>query len=288
MSTVMVNDPVMRLTAEHAAAIGMAVTAMRAESDYPFTVETLAEISNFSLFHFARLFRSLIGIPPGEFLTALRYDRAKELLLTTDLSVTDICFEVGYDSLGTFSSRFKQLVGVGPAGFRALPEVLDTLTIDASAAASSIPPEQGNRATIRGHIVNPPTGAHAYVGIFPASIARGYPVAGARVAANTPFILPNLPRGKFRLLCAAVSASTSTRSHLLPGADLRVASHPEIISIETGKEVFDLPLLMRPLHAHEPPVLIALPALDLRCLQGRSDRLPRSQQSVLKMLATGD
>ena len=54
----------------------------------------------------ARTFRRIIGIPPGEFLGVLRLQRAKELLLTTDLFTSEVCYEVGYASFGTFTSRF--------------------------------------------------------------------------------------------------------------------------------------------------------------------------------------
>lgn len=289
MSTVAVNDPVLTLTPEHTASIGRAVDAMRSESDYPFTIETLAEITNFSPFHFARLFRSLIGIPPGEFLTALRYDRAKQLLLTSDLSVTDICFEVGYDSLGTFSTRFKQLVGIGPAGFRALPDLMSALAIAPPSGASAIGRENGTIASIHGHFINPPPEYNVYVGLFPASIARGRPVAGTRVAANEPFTLGDLPRGQYRLLCAAVPAGQSQTRHLLPGAELQVASHPDLITIDTGIEHLDVTLSMRALGPTDPPVLIALPTLDLHCPNVLAAARPRDRKRASSLLqATGD
>ncbi len=289
MSTVTVCDPVLTITPEHEAAIGRAITAMRMSPDVAYTIDTLAEITNFSPFHFARLFRSMIGIPPGEFLTALRYDRAKQLLLTTNLSVTDICYEVGYDSLGTFSSRFKQLVGVGPAGFRALPEVMESISVETPAPVISSPREFGTSATVRGSFMNPPAGYYAYVGLFPASIARGQPVAGTRIPANAPFELGELPRGQYRLLCAAIPAGNSCSSRLLPGAEMQVSSHPEIISIETGFEHYELTLMTRPLGPSDPPVLIALPTLDLHCPQVLSTVLPRARKHVFDVLsATGE
>jgi AraC-like DNA-binding protein len=63
-------------------------------------------IAHLSPYHFARTFRRITGIPPGEFLGALRLQRAKELLLTTDLFTSEVCYEVGYASFGTFTSRF--------------------------------------------------------------------------------------------------------------------------------------------------------------------------------------
>ncbi len=71
-----------------------------------------------SPFHFHRLFVRAFGQTPLDFLTERRLDRAKELLLTTNLTVTEICFELGYSSLGTFSSRFTKEVGLTPVQYR--------------------------------------------------------------------------------------------------------------------------------------------------------------------------
>ena len=72
------------------------------------------EMDNLTPYHFARIFRNVTGIPPGEFLTAVRLERTKQLLLDTDLGVAEVCFEVGYESVGTFATRFKDLVGLPP------------------------------------------------------------------------------------------------------------------------------------------------------------------------------
>src|SRR5437868_12228568 len=78
------------------------------------TLEDLASVACLSPSHFHHVFRRLIGIPPGEFLSALRLQAARRLLLTTPLSVTESCFEVGYTSIGSFASRFPHLVGMSP------------------------------------------------------------------------------------------------------------------------------------------------------------------------------
>jgi len=71
-----------------------------------------------SPFYFSRLFTEVFGETPHEFVTRLRIARAKRLLLSDHSSVTDICFEVGYESLGSFSTRFHTLTGLSPAAFR--------------------------------------------------------------------------------------------------------------------------------------------------------------------------
>jgi AraC-like DNA-binding protein len=71
-----------------------------------------------SPFHFSRVFAQVFGETPHEFLTRVRIDEAKRLLLRDHHSVTDICFDVGYESLGSFSMRFRSLTGLSPAAFR--------------------------------------------------------------------------------------------------------------------------------------------------------------------------
>ena len=72
-----------------------------------------------SRFHFLRRFQRTFGTTPHQLLIRSRLERAKLLLRETDLSVTDICFEVGYESLGSFCSLFQQKVGCSPRRYRA-------------------------------------------------------------------------------------------------------------------------------------------------------------------------
>ncbi|MGC4105305.1 MAG: helix-turn-helix transcriptional regulator [Thermomicrobiales bacterium] len=265
MATVSVSDPVLTITDDHVAAVERVIAVMRAQPDVPFTLDQFADIASFSPFHFARLFRQVIGIPPGEFHTALRYERAKELLITTDLSITDVCFEVGYDSLGTFSTRFKQLVGIGPATFRALPDVLATLDAADRRPVKHAPAVAGASATVDGYFVNPDELIgqwRAYVGIFPASIARSRPVAGIRIAPQEAFSIAPAPAGTYRLLSAIVPVHGNAIDRLLPATTMRVASSDGPVSVGPGQVTGPVPLTIRPATSHDAPVLIALPALD--------------------------
>jgi AraC-like DNA-binding protein len=71
-----------------------------------------------SPFHFQRLFARTFGETPHSFLTRLRMDQAKRLLAAGELPVTEVCLEVGYSSMGTFSSRFAALTGQSPSQYR--------------------------------------------------------------------------------------------------------------------------------------------------------------------------
>jgi AraC-like DNA-binding protein len=71
-----------------------------------------------SPFHFHRLFRAAFGETPHDFLTRIRMDRARRLLAAGEMRVTDVCMEVGYSSLGSFSSKFQAMVGSAPSEYQ--------------------------------------------------------------------------------------------------------------------------------------------------------------------------
>jgi AraC-like DNA-binding protein len=84
----------------------------------PLDVEALARGAHMSAGHFSREFRRAYGESPYGYLMTRRIERAMTLLRGGDLSVTEVCFAVGCSSLGTFSSRFAELVGVPPSTYR--------------------------------------------------------------------------------------------------------------------------------------------------------------------------
>lgn len=84
----------------------------------PLDVEALARGVNMSAGHLSRQFRRAYGEPPYSYLMTRRIERAMALLRRGDLSVTEVCFAVGCSSLGTFSTRFTELVGVPPSVYR--------------------------------------------------------------------------------------------------------------------------------------------------------------------------
>ena len=91
---------------------------MDREYAQPLDVEALARDAYMSAGHFSREFRRAYGESPYGYLMTRRIERAMALLRRGDLSVTEVCFAVGCSSLGTFSSRFTELVGVPPSVYR--------------------------------------------------------------------------------------------------------------------------------------------------------------------------
>jgi AraC-like DNA-binding protein len=93
---------------------------MDREYAQPLDVEALARDAHMSAGHFSRAFRAAYGESPYGYLMTRRVERAMALLRRGDLSVTQVCFAVGCSSLGTFSTRFTELVGVPPSSYRRL------------------------------------------------------------------------------------------------------------------------------------------------------------------------
>ena len=86
--------------------------------DQPLRLADAAREAFLSPYHYHRLFARSFGETPHEFLTRVRIDRAKELLAREQAPVTEVCFAVGYESLGSFSSRFRARVGHSPSQFQ--------------------------------------------------------------------------------------------------------------------------------------------------------------------------
>jgi AraC-like DNA-binding protein len=84
----------------------------------PLDLDAMAREAGYSRFHFARAFTAAYGETPRAYLTRRRIERAKTLLRSANLSVTEICFLVGFSSLGSFSARFRALVGRSPSEYR--------------------------------------------------------------------------------------------------------------------------------------------------------------------------
>ena len=99
-----------------------AVSSIRSRYSEQITLSDLAAEVFVSPYHFSRVFSSEVGVTPGQYLSAVRFFEAKRLLLTTTLTVSDIVCSVGYNSVGTFTSRFTRAVGMSPTQYRH-PEV---------------------------------------------------------------------------------------------------------------------------------------------------------------------
>jgi AraC-like DNA-binding protein len=84
----------------------------------PLDLDQVAARAGFSKFHFARAFKDAYGETPANYLSRRRVERAKDLLRSANLTVTEVCMLVGFSSLGSFSTRFSEMVGMSPRAFQ--------------------------------------------------------------------------------------------------------------------------------------------------------------------------
>ena len=277
-------------------AVGRVIEAMRENLGEQLTVDDMARTAMFSKFHFSRVFQRVTGVSPGRFLSAVRLQEAKHLLVTTSLTVTEISHRVGYTSVGTFSSRFRRSVGVSPTTYRQLGGFSPRLSLDRRRNSP-----QPRSATVRGEVRSAVTDSRLgliFVGLFADPIPQGQPVRCAVLHRPGPYTLEDVPDGTWHLLAHSVAADLEeavrdwsrlrlTNSGALgdraapgtraPGARVSSTRAPDTrahrgqtlcvgsggpldIRPDTGTRVADVHL--HPVHDLDPPVLRAL--LDIR------------------------
>src|SRR5690349_23114544 len=174
----------------HRRAVERVITTARERLCEPISLHDMSRVAYLSAFHFNRVFHQITGLPPNKFISAMRLDEAKRLLLNTNLSITDICFEVGYNSLSTFTRLFTQRVGLGPREFRYLAERITPASVESLFTHYT---ELAERATIhsegiQGFVDSPkPTEGPIFVGLFPAHIPQSRPVGGVLLTSTGAF-----------------------------------------------------------------------------------------------------
>lgn len=238
----------------HRRAVERVIEAMHRRLDEKFSLDNMADVAIMSPFHLNRVFRQLTGVPPCRFLTALRLEAAKRLLVTTSLSVTDISLEVGYNSLGTFTRRFTELVGVPPSAFRAAREVPPLHRTWSSNAALG--------AGLVGRVEVPRSfGGMIFVGLFATPIPQSRPVACALLGGPGEFRLPIPADGVYYLASLGLEWSQDVRSYLLYEAALRWSALGRPVRISRGRANSPLVLSLRPSEPLDPPILTTPPLL---------------------------
>ncbi len=224
-------------------------------------IEEMAAETGVSPFHFLRTFRRFTGVTPALFLSALRLEEAKRLLLTTERSVTDICFDVGYSSLGTFTTRFTQLVGLSPARLRRLGSGfrLDSLEPERLSSGRS----KAGSIPISGTLAagEPPTGP-IFLGLFNHPIPQQRPLACTLLTAPGPFQLHAPGPGRYNLFAACFSVTFDPVDFLLSSRAVRQVAAGGPLTLRAGDgPPKPVDLRLRPLTDLDPPLLVALPLL---------------------------
>jgi AraC family transcriptional regulator len=221
-------------------AVLQAISSIQQRYFEPITLADLAAEVFVSRFHFSRIFADATGVTPGRFLTAVRLFEAKRLLLTTSLNVSDIVCSVGYSSVGTFTSRFSQAVGMTPTQYRD-PQVAKLL-VATSPSFQRLPPLWTLHAAGRS-CASPETGtgelslqldlphgvapANTLVGLFADPVPQCGPVAFTGVAdmRSGELVIQGAPAGRWTAIAVAQHRPAAAEPWLSLGySSVRVAS----------------------------------------------------------------
>ena len=243
-------------------AVECAIQTMHTHLHEVLTLEDLASVACLSPSHFHRVFCRLIGIPPGEFLSALRFQAARRLLVTTSLSVTDICFEVGYTSIGSFTSRFTQLVGLSPRLLRQRAHTFEPPPAEPAERGPTTPSGIAWNNALLGRISAPATfRGTIYVGLFPGPIPQGRPVRCTKISSPGWYWLHDVPDGVYHLRAAAFPVAADLHSSLLPGEKMLLGHNASPLVIRQGQVAGYPDLVLHPPQLTDPPLVMGLPLL---------------------------
>jgi AraC-like DNA-binding protein len=250
--------------ASHRRAVERVITSARERLCEPISLHDMSRVAYLSAFHFNRVFHQITGLPPAKFISAMRLDEAKRLLLNTNSSVTDISFEVGYNSLSTFTRRFTQRVGLGPREFRYLAERISSASVDSLFAHyAELTGRPNLRASVEGLVESAaPANGPIFVGLFRAHIPQSRPVGGALLTSPGAFRIGPVPDGTYHLLAAALPRLADTLGYLLPdSANLSVGAWNGPVIVRDGRADGWFKIPLRPMALTDPPLLISLPFL---------------------------
>lgn len=243
-------------------AVECAIQTMQTHLQEVLTLEDLASAACLSPSHFTHVFGRLIGIPPGEFLSALRFQAARRLLLTTSLSVTEICFEVGYTSIGSFTSRFTHLVGLSPRLLRQRAQAFKPPSLEPAEPYSTTSSTLPMKHALLGRISAPATfRGTIYVGLFTGPIPQGRPVRCTRLYSPGVYLLHDVPDGVYYLCSAAFPVAADLHSYLLPGEHLLLGHNVSPLYIRYGQVSGNPDLVLHPPRLTDPPLVLGLPLL---------------------------
>jgi AraC-like DNA-binding protein len=234
-------------------AVERVIRAMKDNLGEQITIDDMARTAMFSKFHFSRMFQRVTGISPGRFLSALRLQEAKRLLLTSSMTVADISHLVGYNSIGTFSSRFRMSVGLSPTAYRHFGGCVAPLQTLRPARWLG----RGEHPTLRGHVHRPTDSraGHVVLGLFADRIAQGEPVGYTTLAGGGEFTLANVPDGRWHLLARCVAVDHTEPDGATRNKVYLAAIGP--LTVSSGVPLRSVDVWLRPRRIFDPPALLA-------------------------------
>jgi AraC family transcriptional regulator len=260
-------------------AVARVIATMYERLGEKLRIDDLAQAAMFSKFHFSRIFQGVTGVSPGRFLSALRLQEAKHLLVSTPLNVADISLLVGYHSVGTFGTRFTRSVGLSPTTFRRTGGFVASMPVNECGGGAGMP-----SAMVCGCIHASPDRppGPVYVGLFPGRIPEGRPDRYAILESPGPYVLQGVPEGRWYLLAHSIDGDHRPDAGGVSGGPSAASvGSCGPVTIRRNTVIGSADLRLRPMQLIDPPVLVApvvVPRTTASSLRPRDSRpSPRPQ-----------
>jgi AraC family transcriptional regulator len=241
-------------------AVERAIGHMKAHLAEPLDLDCLARVAGISKFHLERVFNELTGTTPHHFLACLRMQRAKDLLLTPKPSITEVCLEAGYTSLGTFSTTFSNLVGLPPQEFRAMTKRLTARQFAVAIRRFLTGGRKVSGPQLAGMVECPPKPrGFIFVGTFSHGVPQGAPFSGTVMLKPGIFCIERPMIPEFHLL-AVLIPFTAKWSAFAANLPVALVAGGRVQNRDPAK-TFHPVLRLRPVRPTDPPIVLALPPL---------------------------
>lgn len=239
----------------------------------PISLDELANHVAYSPYHFSRIFKKKIGVSPLYYVSSLRLQKAKEMLLHTNLTVRDIGLEVGQQSLGTFTTRFTERVGLSPSQFRHSISETDNQLYSLQKISGWGPPSAESGFNVVQGTVTAEVSFNGVIliGLFQKSIPEGLPLYGTVLSSLGDYLFTDVKQGTYYLMATAVSWKTEATEILLPHTTLRARSINPII-VQNGQPISRKNLMLHRPRLDDPPILISLPLLMTNFIKSMNQR----------------
>ncbi|WP_339217197.1 AraC family transcriptional regulator [Ornithinibacillus sp. FSL M8-0202] len=248
------------MTNEKKRIILQAIEYMNDHLDEEITSEKLANHVGYSPFHFSRVFKEVTGVPPRHYLSALRIEAGKEALVNPSDSIIKAVLGAGFRSAGSFSSKFKQYVGLSPKQFQKNIKPLHRFMNEYDVSTNLLPLEALEPSVTCRIIVPPSFNGLIFIGLFSKPIPDQAPIIGTAINhQQTSCTFSNVPKGKYYVLAVAIAKSLNPLSYFLLSNALRgIAEKP--VDTEHHRASFT-EVTLREALPYDPPILINLPKL---------------------------
>ena len=261
--TLTIHQPHLRVWSPLYQAVRLLAETIRSEPSCTVQIDRFCYDRSIEYRSFLRVFKRLTGTTPVRFLQSHRIDQAKRLLARPDISIANICYDLGYESVGTFARTFNELVGVSPSSFRRLVSQVKNWEMGWFLnELQGVVLRTGLTREIPGFLsATQATAALTFVGLFGSAIPTNELLAGTVIVGQGRFNLSVGVHDKpLFVLAASFEADATPFDTLFPDAD-RILVASTILSPQITKTLAPITLQLRPMSCFDPAIVYALPGL---------------------------